>query len=72
MSELWSPQMRKWARDAQAHGMKLHMTSRGRRDVGFGGGSPYRTRHTNDGGFRVINGPNPQFSTQYRNVNLKT
>ena len=57
---LWSPQMRKWARDADRHGMRigLYKTRPGRRDLQWAGaGLPNTYRLTDDGLQRVIDGP---------------
>jgi len=58
--------MRKWVGDAEAHGMNLHMTTRGRRE--WGGGVPNTSRTTDNGGFRVIDSPSGQAFGAYRHI----
>ena len=57
---LWSPAMRKWAKDAHKHGIDIGFakTRPSRKDAGyFGGGNPNTYRLTDDGGQRIIDGP---------------
>lgn len=57
---LWSPQMRKWVRDSDRHGIPIgfHKTTPGRYQSDWAGGSGiYLTRTTDDEGIRVIDGP---------------
>lgn len=65
---LWSPQMRKWARDAHRHGMQIGLYKYGRPIVSEGGGSPYTERTTDDAGFRILDSTLNQFGTQPRTV----
>jgi len=43
---LWSPQMRKWVRDAPQHGFRVKFETRGKREAGSeGGGTVPRLLH---------------------------
>lgn len=55
MSELWSPAMRKWARDAHRHGIDIGFakTRPSRKDM-WGGGNAYTDRVTDDGNVRIV------------------
>jgi len=62
-ARLWSPQLRKWQRDAYQHGFRI--TPKRRPEVGggafgaAGGGVAYvsRTVDIPDGGLRILDGP---------------
>lgn len=69
---LWSPQMRKWARDSEKHGIPIgfHKTKPGRHhSTDWAGGSGiYLTRVADDEGIRVIDGPNLNVKGPIRTV----
>jgi hypothetical protein len=74
MSErLWSPQMRKWAKDADRHGIQIGF-ARDRRPFGEhweGGGSAFSLleRFTDDEGPRIIDPPASQSNAiAYRTI----
>ena len=50
--QLWSPKMRLWANDAYKYGKPLSFM-----ETGWGGGTPYLLRATDNSGYRVIDGP---------------
>jgi hypothetical protein len=56
---LWSPQMRKWVRDADRHGhpIGLYKTRPSRRDAGIGGSFANPERYTDDGFVRILDTP---------------
>ena len=75
MSSLWSPQMRKWVKDARQHGMNLHMERRRAKnikDAEFCGGNPYTARLTDNGGLRIIDSPSGIYGNQPRNIDRPT
>ena len=65
--------MRKWMRDAPAHGMNLHMDRRGVRNIKdneFGGGTSYANRLTDTGGLRIIDSPSGALGNQGQARNI--
>lgn len=56
---LWSPQMRKWAKDAHLHGIQIGFARTGiDRDRWEGAGVPQNLdRMTDDGGLRILDSP---------------
>lgn len=55
---LWSPAMRKWARDAPRHGIDIGLIKhRPNRYSEVGAGLPNLMRMTDDGGMRVLDAP---------------
>lgn len=71
---LWSPQMRKWARDSHRHGIPIGfyktrpVRDRAGGETAGGGGNPYTTRLADDGGMRIIDSPAGQFGNQPRTI----
>jgi hypothetical protein len=69
---LWSPQMRKWVRDAERHGhpIGLYKARPNRRDGagdGYGAGLPNTYRLADDSGPRVLDAPGGQYDG-YRRI----
>lgn len=55
---LWSPQMRKWAKDAHLHGIQIGFARSGRGDRWEGAGVPQNLdRMTDDGVLRILDSP---------------
>lgn len=56
---LWSPAMRKWARDADRHGIAIGLVrTRPSRGDWMGGANPNVDRITDDLRLRILDGPN--------------
>lgn len=69
MSELWSPQMRKWARDAERHGIDIGLIKhRPNRYSEAGAGLPNLVRMTDNGGVRIIDQPHNPINNADRRI----